>query len=126
MKCKESFNALPWHDAILLALKVDRSSPGKNDTVALLIEWPDGSENHVVFENCYFLETRMNFGIVAPESVLAAECLTDSEHLLRVRGVWKHLLESLDQLHEFRIRTNSTNSSLTICANSYRIVKEVN
>jgi hypothetical protein len=37
-----NFNDLPWHDANLQSIYIDRQKPGEQDNVKLLIDWPDG------------------------------------------------------------------------------------
>jgi len=116
----QTFNYLPWHDALLLSLDVDRSNPGEMDVVRLAIEWPDGSKSRLLFEDCYLLEATMNFGIIALESILEADCSTDSNQLTDIRKTWKNSNFPFDDMLCFRINTNSTNSLITICALSFR------
>ena len=71
---KDKFNSLPWHDAELLIVTVDRSNAGISDTVVLGVKWPDGMANNIVFSDCYFLDVRMNFGVISEESILEGQC----------------------------------------------------
>ena len=53
------FNALPWHDSILLEVSIDRRDPGNRDEVTMLVEWPDGARDSLTFYDCYQLEASM-------------------------------------------------------------------
>lgn len=121
MVSKTEFNALPWHDAVLLELKVDREKPGSNDTVLVVIRWPSGSESQVYFDNCYYFSAQMNFGVISEESILEAECTADDEELPKIREKWSPLGVELDSLLCYRICTNTTNSQVKIYALSMRV-----
>lgn len=116
-----NFDDLPWHDANLKYIHIDRSDPGNQDTVKILVEWPDGLASIIEFIDCYALKANMNFGIVANESILTAECLMDSEELNLIHNKWLKMGAKLKSLKCFRINTNSTNSLIDIFAKSYEI-----
>ena len=116
MNYREKFNELPWHGSALLNVEVDRKSPGENDTVIIFVKWPDGKENSIVFNDCYFFEARMNFGIVAEESILGAICSDEDDELPLIRSKWSPLGVGLSDLLCYAINTNSTNSSLKVFA----------
>ncbi|MBN9378045.1 MAG: hypothetical protein BGO14_00980 [Chlamydiales bacterium 38-26] len=118
---KDEFNNLYWHDAILESFYLDRSNPGHQDTVKLLIEWPEGKKTYLEFFDCYELQMEMNFGIVANESILTAECITESEEIEDVREKWQKMGVDLKDLKCFFINTNSTNSILKIFALNFRM-----
>lgn len=84
----EKFNGLPWHDSALLNIEIDRSNPGESDTVRILIQWPDESQSYVVFSECYFFEAKMNFGVIAEESILGADCNNYDEQILAAQNKW--------------------------------------
>lgn len=118
---EKTFNSLPWHDAELLSLNIDRSNAGNTDTVVLKIKWPNGEENKIIFEDCYLLEAKMNFGIVALETIREAMCLVEGELSAEIKNNWKSLGVNLDALRCYRLNTNSTNSFINIYALSYRL-----
>jgi len=122
---EQAFNALVWHDAILLRLTVDRSSPGENDEILLDVEWPDGTGQQIRFVDCYLLEAQMNFGVTAPESIREARCSNDSSKLTEVRERWSGLGVALDDLQYFEVCTNSTASMIRICARSFQVLPSV-
>jgi hypothetical protein len=63
----------------------------------------------------------MNFGIVACESILTAECFTESEELNTIRKEWAKGGIHLERLKCFKITTNSTNSIISIYALGFQI-----
>lgn len=81
------FNSLPWHDAALLDIDIDRSDPGNIDTVVIDVRSPDGGENRIIFSRCYFLDIKMNFGIIADEFVLQIEYATENEEIARIKRI---------------------------------------
>jgi len=117
----ETFNDMSWHDAELLGINIDRKDPGENDQVIVDVCWPNGEKNRLVFSDCYGLEAKMNFGIVAPESILDASSLKESQELGEIRKKWGKIGVDLKQLQCFEIRTNSTSSILRIYALSYSL-----
>jgi hypothetical protein len=119
------FNDLPWHDAILRSIYVDRNNPGERDVVKLLINWPDEeTTSNLEFGDCYGLTANMNFGVVASESILMAECVDDCDELRSMRQEWSNGGVNLDQLKCYKITTNSTNSSISIFALHFKLEKD--
>ncbi|HEB94683.1 MAG TPA: hypothetical protein ENI94_14755 [Gammaproteobacteria bacterium] len=115
------FDSLPWHDAELLSISIDRSNAGNNDTVTFVVKWPDGNKNEIIFNDCYFFDARMNFGVVAEESILEAICLDESSQISDIKSKWQSLGVELDNICCYRIITNSTNSQVDIYALSYTL-----
>lgn len=122
MRYCEKFNELPWHDSALLKIEIDRKSPGENDCVQLCVKWPNGNENLLVFSDCYFFEAKMNFGVLAEESILNAYCDTAGEELFDIKTKWASLDVELETLVCYTINTNSTNSTIKILALSMNII----
>ena len=113
------FSDLPWHDAELLNIMIDRCNPGENDQIVVNICWPNDSRDTLVFYDCYELEAKMNFGVIAPESILDASVTNNSKELTQIREKWAKIGIDLTQLKCFEIRTNSTNSIVRIYALNY-------
>jgi len=120
-RIEKAFEAMEWHDAVLLSLNLDRRAPGKRDEVALIVEWPDGRKQRVCFTDCYALEAQMNFGVIAPESIRAAHCIADSPKLAEIRRRWAVLGVALESLRCFEFSTNSTASRICIYAKRYEV-----
>jgi hypothetical protein len=110
----ESFNELPWHDATVLELRIDRRRAGHVDEVMLTMMWPDERRTRIRFVGCYSLDAKMNFGVVASETVRSATEREDSGELNALRAKWKPLGVDLSSLRSFSIETNSTGSFLTV------------
>ncbi len=121
-KQEESFAELPWHDAVLLRLTIDRRVPGERDELVLLIEWIDGRKQEVRFTDCYAMEAQMNFGVIAPESILEAECRSHTLKLAEIRQRWSTLNAHLEDLLSFEFTMNSTASVIRIFARQFDIV----
>lgn len=111
---KNVFSELPWHDAEIVYLNIDRSKPGEVDELVLKVAWPDESKSFLRFVDCYWILLQMNMGIVAPESILSVEHKFESEILSTVKEQWKKMGEELVGMNHFIIVTNSTNSRLEI------------
>jgi hypothetical protein len=116
-----NFDRLPWHDAELISIHIDRSNAGNRDTVVLLVNWPDESLCTITFNDCYLFDSKMNFGIAAEESILDATCIGTNQNILEMKRKWKSLGVKLDSLSCYRITTNSTSSRIDIYALSYSL-----
>ena len=115
----EVFGSLEWHDAELLCLSLDRRAPGERDEVVLLIQWPDGRKQQLRFTDCYAFDAQMNFGVIAAESILSAQCLSDTPRLAEIGRKWKEMGMEPPELRCFEIITNSTASELRVYAKRF-------
>jgi hypothetical protein len=120
---EEAFNALDWHDTELQELLIDRRAPGERDELVLTLRWPgpEGRTQRLRFTDCYALEANMNFGVIAPETLYTAHCVSDSPRLEAVRKTWAHLGTDLSGLRLFELETNSTSSTLRIVARGFEL-----
>ncbi len=118
---EQAFEAMHWHDSVLLSLNVDRGNPGNRDDVVLMVAWPDGRKQKVCFADCYALEATMNFGVIAPESICAARCIAASPKLAEMRRRWAALGVDLKSLRCFALTTNSTAGEICIYAMRYQV-----
>ena len=116
-----SFDSLPWHDAELLEVSIDRRSPGARDEVRLQVVWPDGGEATLLFRDCYAMTAEMNFGVIAEERIASGSLLEDDPGLSSIRDRWKPLGVSLDMLHCYRLETSSTSSVIRIYAKQFEV-----
>lgn len=83
------FDSLPWHDAELLELSVDRRNAGACDEVRLRVAWPRGDEATLLFRDCYAMTAEMNFGVIAEERIASASLIEDDPGLTSIRDRWK-------------------------------------
>src|SRR5262249_20080458 len=98
-----SFDDLPWHDAVILAIDIDRTHPGVADVVTFLMLWPNGPRSEIRFLECYAFIATMNFGVVASETVKSAGEAKDSEQLRILRDTWRGLGVDLATLNSYSI-----------------------
>lgn len=118
---KEHFDTFEWHDATLMSIAIDRMDPGNRDEIAVAVEWPSGVRNRLVFTDCYLFTARMNFGIIASESILSATCSAEAPEVDQVRETCRRYGADFPDLHRFLIETNSTGSLLCIVARGLRV-----
>ena len=120
----EEFENLPWHDANLQCIYINRQNPGENDIVSFLIEWPEESPaSFVEFYDCYALNAKMNFGIISVESILEVKCIHNSSEIKEIRDKWLKIGVELTNLKCYRIVTNSTHSIIDVFSLGFRIKK---
>jgi len=117
----EKFNSLPWHDAQLLEVLVDRRQAGQRDEVRIGVVWPRGRTATVLFRDCYGMTATMNFGVIAEEQIANAAVIANDPGLHAIRDRWKPLGVSLEDLRCFRIETSSTSSVICIFAKNFEV-----
>ncbi len=115
------FFTLPWHDAEIKLIVIDRQTPGENDSVRFCLRWPDQTESDVVFYGCYAFSGQMSFGIIAAETILEVRLATHGAELEVIKGRWRALGVELPDLKCYEIETNSTASILKVFANRFAI-----
>ena len=119
----KSFNSYEWHDAIIKNIIIDRNTPGINDSIIIEISWPNENEDNVLlFEEVYWANLNMNFGIVCTESILNAyEANEDDKILTDLFSKWKGLINDIE-LKGYVINLNSTGSEIKIVAKGLKIL----
>ena len=120
-----NFNDYNWHDAVIKNIKIDRGNPGINDIIVFDIEWPD-EEGKVtfVFEEVYWAEMKLNFGIVADETILnSIELDNDNQDLYNFYSKWNGAMNEL-KLKTYKIELNSTGGEIKIIAKTFSIDKK--
>lgn len=121
----QNFNDLPWHDAELKEIIINRA---QKDNIQILIRWPEeyGAQSACIeFFDCYAFQGDMHFGFVPPDFILGAECIQQSKELDNIKKIWKKMNLDISRLQCYRIITNSTNSTINIYALGFQIT-EVN
>ena len=112
---------MPWHDAALLELSLDRRDPGEGDEVRLRVAWPHGEEAALLFRGCYAMTADMNFGIIAAESIASATLVNDDSNLPSLRERWSRLGVPLEVLSCYRFDMSSTGSVVLVYATDFKI-----
>lgn len=115
------FHSLPWHDAELLELLVDRRNAGARDEVRLRVAWPQGNEVTLLFRDCYAMTAEMNFGVIAKERIASASLIDDNPGLASIRDRWKPLGVSLNLLRCYGLEMSSTSSVIRIYAKRFEV-----
>src|SRR5665213_1107479 len=118
---KMKFEDIEWHDQIFNGLKVNRTNPGNNDSIELKVVI-DGNEMTILFGDVYFADLKMNFGVIAKESIRYAIINRDDMEIINIKKKWRGAESNLDNLFCFELNTNSTNSLIKIYALSYKII----
>jgi hypothetical protein len=117
------FNTLDWHDAIILKIEIDRQNPGNNDTISMIVKWPNGSIYQILFEDVYWANLTLNFGVIANESIRSAHVLEDNDKdLISIYSKWGNMIGDMKLIGYF-INTNSTNSNIKIIALGFKVVE---
>ncbi len=118
------FDALDWHDAVLLDISVPRISPGYVDEVVLRIRWPDGVRQTLTFLDCRVLDVHMNFGIIpiSGDEICTAQAGTHPERVDMLRKSWSML--DMGPLCDFQINTSSTGSTIQVIARDFTLTDD--
>lgn len=116
-----TFETLPWHDAELLEVTVDRRKAGECDEVRMRVAWPQGDEAALVFRGCYAMISEMSFGVIATERIGSGEIVVDDDHLASIQERWKSLGVSLVRLRCYRIEMSSTGSVIRVFAERFDV-----
>src|ERR1700710_2952877 len=102
-----NFNDFYWHDAKIKNIQIDRSNPGVEDTIIFDIDWPDGKgKSTILFEEVYWAQMKLNFGIVADETILnSIELDSDNQDLINFYSKWKGAMDEV-KLNTYKIELN--------------------
>jgi hypothetical protein len=114
------FEDIEWHDQTLIGIDINRTNPGNDDSIKLNV-LIDDVEMEVSFQNVYFADIKMNFGVIAQESISYAIINNADIEITNVQTKWSKVGVELDKLLCFEINTNSTNSLIKIYALSCEI-----
>ena len=119
-----NFNDYRWHDAVIKNININRDNPGVNDSILFDIDWPDDKGKiTLVFEEVYWAEMKLNFGIVAEETILDSfEMDNNNQDLTNFYSKWKGAMNDV-KLKTYKIKLNSTGSEIKIIAKSFKISK---
>ena len=94
----KNFNDYFWHDAVIKNIFIDRKNPGYEDTIAFEIVWtyPNEKFNQIIFEDVYWSQMILGFGVIANESVLEAyEASNDDLDLINFWKKWENILATI-------------------------------
>src|SRR5690242_3245103 len=114
------YNDYCWHDAIIRNIHIDRINPGIRDTIKLEIEWPEKKGKAIfIFEEVYWAEMKLNFGIVADETILdSMELDNNNQDLVNFYKKWNGAMNDV-VLKTYKIELNSTGGEIKIIAKTF-------
>jgi hypothetical protein len=81
----------------------------------------EGIEMIALFNDVYFADIKINFGVVAEESIRYAIVTNDDMEIINIQRKWSGAGGKLEKLLCFELNTNSTNSLIKIYALSCKI-----
>jgi len=117
-----NFNDFNWHDAVIKNITIDRNNPGLKDNVCFEIQWPEGGKGELIFEDIYWINMNLNFGIVSNETILNASIRDNNdEDLINFYLKWKGFMDNV-QLNSYVINLNSTGGTIKIIAKKFKVV----
>lgn len=111
-----TFDTIYWHDSTVLKIEIDRHNPGTTDIIKVGVLTYDDIKLELLFYDVYWSECKMNFGVVARESILRA--YTEGEENSRIKDLklkWQGNIDHV-RLNYYEIETNSTGSTIKIIA----------
>ncbi len=111
-----AFGQCDWHDAVLLAVEIDRREPGARDEVVITVEWPSGTRSRIRFAECLAISARMNFGYAGPDSIRGAWSSDDTPLLASERSAWTSMGGDASDVRSYTIETSTTGCVIEICA----------
>ncbi|MBE9585979.1 hypothetical protein IM792_16110 [Mucilaginibacter sp. JRF] len=116
------FEDVDWHDQVLMKIEIDQSNSSKEDVSLKFIVLIHHRKFQLQFVDVYNLDLRMNFGIVAEETINYGIINTEDNRLLEIIGRWARLGVDLYALKCFEFNTASTNSTLKVYAKSCKLL----
>lgn len=115
------FEEYLWHNSELKNIEIDRTKPGKRDTVLFEISIEDKGTCKLIFEDVYWVSLNMNLGIEAPEYIDDAFIEDESADVLELYKKWNGLIDEIE-LHCYVIKTVSTGSLIKIIAKKFAVI----
>ncbi|AZI24020.1 hypothetical protein EA772_01175 [Pedobacter sp. G11] len=115
------FEEYLWHNSEIKNIEIDRTNPGKSDTVLFEISVENKGPLKLIFEDVYWVSLNMNLGVEAPEYIDYAFIEVESVDVLDLYKRWNGLIEEIE-LHCYVIKTISTSSLMKIIAKNFTVV----
>jgi hypothetical protein len=118
------FDDCYWHDSILESIFIDRTDPGNNDSVEIIVKWyEDKSRSKLIFKKAYLFKAIMNFGIIANETIDTAYIApSDDIDLVDFYKGWNGIFDNV-KLSCYIIETLSTGGKIKILAEDVEMLK---
>jgi len=113
------FASMPWHDAQLLEIRLNRRNPGKRDDVEFIVRWLDDTVSRLILCRCRTMKAALNFGIICNEAIDEAYEVLRSPMVEAVVQKWRQMKIELSGLRHFRICTSSTGGTIDVIAERF-------
>ncbi|MCP3930939.1 MAG: hypothetical protein GY705_17780 [Bacteroidetes bacterium] len=128
-KAVEYLNDQYWHDSILYEIKIIRAQSADKVLVSLNLivdeeDWKS-KQTTLVFNECYYIETKMNGGIECMsdgEMISTASATLQGKRLDQVIETWKKFELKTKELFQFSMSLASTGSEFIVVCKSFNIV----
>lgn len=125
----EYLNDLYWHDSVLYEIKIIRAQSADQVFISLDLivdeeEWKSKPIS-LVFNQCYYIETKMHGGIECMsdgEMISSASASFEGKHLDQVAETWKKFNLNMKDFFQFSMSLASTGSELTVVCKSFDLV----
>jgi hypothetical protein len=120
---KDNFNTYEWHDAVIKKIEIDRNNPGYNDIIEILVCWTNGIIQKVIFKNVYCAFLKMNFGVIAEETISDANIIDNADiDLQAIIDKWNKIYPEINFIKGYEINTSTTGSKLRIFAMEFEVI----
>lgn len=116
------FEEYCWLDSEIRSIVIDRTNPGKKDIILFKMDWSDRGFGSLIFEDVYWANINMNFGIVAPECIECAYVANQNDIALSsLYERWNGRINGI-KLYCYVIKTISTGSEIKVIAKELKVV----
>lgn len=118
------FNEIYWNGSEVYNIIIDRNKPGIEDRIIFEIDFVELGKQKLIFEEVYWANFKMNFGVVASECIDIAYIseIKDDPELIDFFNKTTQLTPKLG-LTCYILKTTSTNSEFKIIAKRFLLQK---
>lgn len=118
------FDDFYWHDSVIKNIEINRATPGVKDIITFEIDWHDRGLRYLVFEDVYYAQMTMNFGVIADECIDLGFIADENDSTLTdLYKKWRGYLDGI-KLYTYVIKTISTASEIRIVAKGFREIEK--
>ncbi len=129
----EFLNDQYWHDSVLYEIRIIRTNSLDQVTIPINLiisedEW-ESQKITLIFDDCYYIETKMNGGVIAMsdgEMISNATASLSGSLVDQVNDTWRKAKMKLQKLFHFSMLLASTGSEIDIVCKSVSVVIESN
>ena len=111
-----NFESLPWHDAQLLSLSVERKTDARANEVTITVRWPNDIVSDIHFPGCVEMDVSWHLVVHGPDAIDWGEESPNHRLVQEFVTTWAPIGDVDPNLTAFCIRTNNSVSDLTFVA----------